>query len=315
MGAFDCYYYLGFATPVSQAQPAVTTPPPAIATRPPPVAPVVVKPWTNSLGMKFVPAGTANVLFCTMDVRVRDFQAYVDDNHPQQLEGIFVTKGVTDENGHHALSWELEPDASWENPGFDSDQIDIDPVVGVNWNDAKAFCQWLTKKEHAAGKLPANKFYRLPTDAEWSVAVGTGKYPWGDSWPPPKDAGNYADQAFASSLPGTGWSSIMLPENDGQAQTSPGGTFRANAYGLYDMGGNVWQWCEDWYQASMNSDEVRKKFPILAKDGGGKAYKVLRGASWDDNDPEYILSSCRSYDFPTIRYADRGFRVVVAPLP
>ena len=111
--------------------------------------------------------------------------------------------------------WSLDRDGekqrghSWEDPGFD--QTDDHPAVGVSWYDAKAFCEWLTLRERAAGRLPSDREYRLPTDHEWSVAVGleedpakspgekdgeiTDAYPWGkwpDGQPPPQGAGNYA---------------------------------------------------------------------------------------------------------------------------
>jgi len=275
------------------------------------LASVAGQPWTNSLGVKFVPAGTNGVLFSIWDVRVKDFQAYAQATGYQQTGGIVVMKVKPAANGSQSPAWELDPNANWEHPGFE--QGPTHPVVGVSWDEAKAFCQWLTNKERKEGTLGPNQVYRLPTDAEWSKAVGDSKYPWGDVWPPPEGVGNYADEAFTSSLPGTGWSHV--PGNDGYPRTSPVGSFRANAYGLYDMGGNVWQWCEDWYQASMNSDEFRKKYPTLNDDGGGSKYRVLRGASWRDNVPDRLLSSYRYDNDPGRRIDRNGFRVVVAVSP
>ena len=112
------------------------------------------------------------------------------------------------------------------------------------------------------GKIQASQKYRLPTDAEWSIAVGLpeekgenleeknegikGVYPWGNIWPPPKRAGNYQKN---------------LNVDDFQF-TSPVGSFAANEHGLYDLGGNVWEWCEE--EFSLNE--------II--------FHVARGASW-----------------------------------
>jgi len=278
------------------------------ASTPPPVA---GQPWTNSLGVKFVPAGTDGVLFSVWDVRVKDFQAYAQATGYQQTGGIYVLKVKPNDNGIYTLTGEIDPHANWEHPGFKQDPTH--PVVGVSWNDATAFCQWLTGKERKEGLLGPDQAYRLPTDAEWSKAAGAGKYPWGDVWPPPAGTGNYADEAFASSLPGKGWH--YVPGNDGYPLTSPVGSFRANAYGLYDMGGNVWQWCDDWYRASMNSDELGKRHRSLTNDGGGSKYKVLRGASWDSDVSDYLLTSFHFYDDPANRDIYNGFRLVLVVSP
>jgi formylglycine-generating enzyme required for sulfatase activity len=227
--------------------------------------PVAGQPWTNSLGVKFVPAGTDGVLFSVWDVRVQDYQTFVTAT------------------GH-----------DWSKPSFS--QTDNDPAVNVSWDDAYAFCDWLTKKEQAEGSLASNQKYRLPTDAEWSKAVGlnesadgtparksmkiTGVYPWGTQWPPPSGAGNYPETLT----------------HDGYANTSPVGSFTANSYGLYDMGGNVWQWCEDKYNNEHD-------------------WRVLRGASWFVGGPQRLLSSCRNGVGPGDRFDDGGFRVVVVVSP
>lgn len=119
-----------------------------------------VQPWQNSLGMKFVPVSGTQVLFSIWDTRLGDFRAFVD------TAGYDATEGM----------WSLGKDgwkqlgATWAEPGFSQDPTD--PVVGVSWDDAKAFCAWLTKRERLTGALPEGVLYRLPTDQEWSVAVG-----------------------------------------------------------------------------------------------------------------------------------------------
>jgi len=99
---------------------------------------------------------------------------------------------------------------------------------------------------------------------------------WGTQWPPPRGAGNYD-------------SSLNV---DSYEHTSPVGSFGANRYGLYDMGGNVWQWCEDFY-------------------AGQSGDRVLRGGSWGDYESGRLLSSCRLVNAPGLRSSSRGFRVVL----
>jgi formylglycine-generating enzyme required for sulfatase activity/serine/threonine protein kinase len=217
-------------------------------------------PFENSLGMKFVPVPGTDVLFSILDTQVKDYAAFVS-----------------------AAGYDAG--ASWKAPGFA--QTPNDPVVYVSWNDAKEFCEWLSKKEGMK--------YRLPTDAEWSVAAGSGKYPWGNEWPPPKGAGNY-DPSL---------------EVDSYIKTSPCGNLKPNRHGLYDMGGNVWQWCEDWYRASMNDSALLEKHPELKDDGGGQSFRVLRGASWHSALLGNLLSSTRNNDSPNLRDNTSGFRCVL----
>jgi formylglycine-generating enzyme required for sulfatase activity len=197
---------------------------------------------------------------------------------------------------------------SWKNPGFA--QGPSHPVVGISWNDAKAFCQWLTQTERDRGLIASNEYYRLPTDWEWGMAVGlrqrkegapsekNGKisslYPWGTQWPPPKGAGNYAGTEVLRTPWPASWG-LITNFNDGYPRTSPVGTFAANRFGLYDMGGNAWQWCEDFYN-------------------GVRGPRVLRGASWSDRENE-AFTSCRRFDRPESRVCNYGFRVVLAKSP
>ena len=242
----------------------------------PPAVPVAGQPWENSLGVKFVPAGTDGVLFAIWDVRVKDFQAFVDATGYDATSGV----GSLSSNG-----WRKEG-YTWKTPGFT--QTEDHPVVGVSANDAAVFCHWLTKKEKADGKLAPNQEYRLPTNAEWDKAVGSTLYPWGDAWPPPAGAGNFAgSEALHGSWPSG--MPILKDYDDGYPRTSPVGSFKANAYGLYDMGGNVGQVC-------MDDDEC-----------------TGRGSSWADSESSALASSRKSrpYGGADNRGTDFGFRVVL----
>jgi formylglycine-generating enzyme required for sulfatase activity len=234
--------------------------------------------WRNSLGMKFSLIPDANVLFGVWDVRVKDYAVFAKETKQE-----------------------------WPKPSFV--QTDEDPAVNVSWYDAMAFSDWLTKREHAAGTLSLDKMYRLPMDAEWTAGAGNGKYPWGDTWPPPPGAANYHKNLT----------------HDKYWNTSPVGSFRANEYGLYDMAGNVYQWCMDWYKPSMNSDESRQKNPFLNADFGAKPGKVLRGSAWDrgwnwgtsfwKDDRFDFNTASRFFWEPTHRSDCFGIRLVVASSP
>ncbi len=248
------------------------------------------QPWQNSLGMKFVPVAGTQVLFGIWDTRVEDFRAFVDSTDYDATGGMWSF-------GKH--SWQ-QRGATWKEPGFK--QGSTDPVVGVSWVDAKAFCEWLTKRDRGSGALPEGMHYRLPTDEEWSIAVGLDTepgntpqellYPWGKEWPPPPGAGNYAgEETRIGNIPNE-WG-VIKGYNDGYPRTSPVGSFAANKNGLYDMGGNVWQWCEDWYNYSENK------------------HRVLSGASWYSFQADSLRALWR-YFTPDLRGIDAGFRCVVA---
>jgi formylglycine-generating enzyme required for sulfatase activity len=258
-------------------------------------------PWVNSLGMKFVPVAGTQVLFSVWDTRVLDFETFVKSTDYDAAGGMYsLGKDGWKQRG-----------ATWKEPGFS--QGANHPVVGVSWNDAKEFCKWLTKRERSAGDLSQDREYRLPKDEEWSAAVGlkneagstpeekSGKialYPWDipqkrdKSWPTPSGAGNYCgEESRIGNEPKD--RSVIEGYNDGYPRTSPVGSFEANFSGLHDMGGNVWQWCEDWYNAQAQ-------------------YRVLRGASWNSYYPDFLLASYRFNFVPDSRFGTFGFRCVVA---
>jgi serine/threonine protein kinase/formylglycine-generating enzyme required for sulfatase activity len=269
------------------------------------------RPYVNSLGQEFVPAGTRGVLFCKTHVRVSDYREFVNATNRDMSGGIMALKWKKTGNGHYATLWELDAAASWNNPGFQQDGTH--PVAGVSLEDARAFCAWLTEKERRSGSLPAGAVYRLPTDDEWTMAAGPARYPWGENWPPRGRVGNYADASFAAGLPGKNWPVVPGLE-DGWAGTSPVGTYIANPYGLFDMGGNLWQWCDTQYKPSMNSPAALKALPILKTGSAndGTPFWVSRGGSWYNFIQATFQSSYRNIGVPNFRCGEYGFRCVMA---
>jgi formylglycine-generating enzyme required for sulfatase activity len=258
------------------------------------VLPAEGQPWQNSLGMKFVPAGTKGILVDVWDTRLKDFDSFVRATRYDATR-LMNSDGIVKDGD------------SWALPGFD--QTPDCPVSTVSWDDARAFCLWLTEKERWERVISRDQYYRLPTDAEWTAAAGDGlRYPWGEQDSPPPGAGNYAfkdDGFFESTLDGA----------DGYKNTSPVGSFSSNAYGLYDMGGNLWEWCEDWYRKEMNDIDARTVFPILQRDGGGHAFHVLRGASWRSCKLMRLRTSAREFLPAPTRLNYDGFRCVLVISP
>jgi formylglycine-generating enzyme required for sulfatase activity len=185
---------------------------------------------------------------------------------------------------------------SWLNPGFA--QTENDPVVCVSWDDAKAYTQWLARK--------TGKAFRLLSEAEWEYAARAGSRssrPWGDD---PRLACRYANVADTTAKNGVpGFSGLAMHEcDDGHAYTAPVGSYQPNAFGLYDMIGNVWEWTEDCW----NETYAGAPGDGSARTAGDCDRRVLRGGSWDVN-PEVARSAYRGGDAIGLRDVDFGFRV------
>jgi len=190
---------------------------------------------------------------------------------------------------YEGSGWVKKQGANWRAPGFL--QTDMHPVVCVSWDDAVAFCTWLSQQE--------GKTVRLPTEAEWEFAARSRgqqrKYPWGDDF-----AGRQLN--FADNNTDFSWSAKDV--DDGFARTAPVASFTANDLGLFDMAGNVWEWCRDWYADKYESGAQTN--PTGPRSGD---FRVLRGGSWN-NKARDCRTVNRDRNAPGGADNNNGFRVV-----
>jgi len=174
-----------------------------------------------------------------------------------------------------------------QNHGGGTPDSDDYPVLGVNWDGATAYCRWLSAK--------TGKTYRLPTEAEWEKAARGGvdgqRYPWGD------------DEPDASRC-----HFLVDPPAKRQRGTRPTGTFPPNAYGLYDVSGNVWEWVADWYVSDYyGASEVRDP---RGPDSG--ATRIVRGGAWVTEDRRMLRCAWRHIVPPDTYSYSLGFRIACA---
>lgn len=186
--------------------------------------------------------------------------------------------------------WVVVPDASWQHPlGNGSAALADHPVVHVSWNDALAYCVW-------AGRA-------LPTEAQWEYAARGGleaaRYPWGDELEP---EGKHMCNIFQGVFPEENTAA------DGYASTAPVRSYEPNGYGLWQMAGNVWEWCADWflpryYKRSALEDPTGPPF------GEGR---VIRGGSFlcHDSYCHRYRVAARSMNSPDSSSSHCGFRTV-----
>ncbi len=273
---------------------------------------------TNALGMKFVLIPPGEFLMGTPadrfgsaqekpQHRVRITRPYYLDTHEvtrgefSQFVAATGYKTEAERDGGRAATFNAKGDlhedqnAGWKNPGFE--QTDAHPVVIVSWNDATAFCRWLSEKEGAT--------YRLPTEAEWEYACRAGTttaYTTGSHVSDVFKAGNGLGQEFRDHFHQK--SDDQRP-NDGFVFTAPVGSFPPNSFGLFDMHGNAWEWCQDWFGGSYS--------PETAVDPTGPetgTKRVARGGGFDCG--LSARSATRDSNVPTMRAANLGFRVARA---
>ncbi len=194
--------------------------------------------------------------------------------------------------------------------------LEEQPVVQVSWEQAALFCNWLSEKEklptvysEQEGKLISGETlstgYRLPTEAEWEYCARFAQnraslmYPWGDTFPPKSRSLNIADISAKDLL------SVYLEKyDDGYPVAAPTAAFEPNALGLYDLGGNVAEWCHDYYSIYPYSPIAIHHDPSGPQQG---KHHVVRGSSWKDASISVLRSSYRGYS--NDKRIDLGFRI------
>jgi formylglycine-generating enzyme required for sulfatase activity len=249
---------------------------------------------TNTLGMKLVriEPGTFRMGSPESDKKAFDYekaQHEVEITRPFYMAVYPVTVGqfrqFVQEKGYTTEAEKAGDKLTWKEPGWE--QTDRHPVVEVSWNDAVVFCKWLSEKE--------GKTYELPTEAEWEYACRAGtttRYFFGD------DASRLGEYAW------------YTDNSDGRAHEV--GTKQSNDWGLYDMHGNVWQWCAD---GPREYPEEAGKSPLKNPKGPlDRASRALRGGSW--HDLRHVCgAACRFGGEPDLHTLDGGLRVVLRPPP
>lgn len=235
----------------------------------------LAKPFTNSVGMQFalIPAGTF-----TMGSPGTE-KGRGDDEIPRKItfaKGLYV--------GVHTVTQEQWQSIMGNNPSHFKGEKNL-PVEHVSWSDCREFCKKLRGKD--------NKPYRLPTEAEWEYACRAGTttpYHFGATLA--SEQANYNGTfVYGNGKPGVN-----------RAKTTPVGSFPANAWGLHDTHGNVWQWCSDWHGGYARNDQIDPQGPKTGTN------RVQRGGSWGSH-PIFCRAANRNFSDPDQRTEFVGFRV------
>jgi formylglycine-generating enzyme required for sulfatase activity len=295
------------ADPVEESPPARPPEPPQELPQTPPAdvpREAVPKEIVNSVGMKLLPIPAGRFTMGSPGDEEGRYdnegpQHEVEITRPFYLGRYEVTRGqfrrFVEDTGYSTdaerdgegggydaekrVFFDPKAGYSWRDPGFA--QTDEHPVVNVSWNDAQAFCEWLSRKE--------GKTYRLPTEAEWEYGCRANtrtRFHSGDEAGGLRRVANIADLSLQAQWDYQGVQNRhfqrLLSEwfeavtwDDGYPFTAPVGRFQPNGFGLYDMHGNVWEWCADWYDKDYYNDSP-------ARDPRGPSagsYRVARGGS------------------------------------
>jgi len=209
------------------------------------------------------------------------FAAFVKDTGHPMSDGCWV----------YDKGWKEDSSKSWQSPGFS--QSKQDPVVCVNWKDATAFAKWLSRK--------TGKTFRLPSESEWEYAARAGTTT-------DFSTGNCISTNQANYDGNYDWNNCGAKTGVYWAKTLPVKSLSPNAFGLYDMHGNVWEWVQDCWIDHYNNGPYNNQ----ARESGDCERRVLRGGAWFFK-PSLLRSALRNRYITSNRLNGYGFRLVQAP--
>ncbi|NTV66381.1 MAG: SUMF1/EgtB/PvdO family nonheme iron enzyme [Chlorobaculum sp.] len=236
----------------------------------------------------------SDFMMCKYAVTVADFKRFADESgyktEAEKENWSFVwvgnewskRKGI---NWRHDASGNVKPESEWNHP-----------VLHVSWNDAVACCQWLTEKR-------GDGTYRLPTEAEWEYACRSGATtPFSTGENLTTEEANYdGNYPYGN-----------YPKGIYRKKTVTVDSLQPNGYGLYNMHGNVWEWCSDWYGSEYYKECLKRGFVENPRGPQIGSTRVLRGGGWS-SDARRCRSACRNGDDPGRRVNDVGFRLAFVP--
>ena len=255
------------------------------------------------------------------EVTVAQFRQFVEStNYVTDAEKNGGGTGFFPDEKNYVDRFKKSKKVTWKSPGFE--QLDSHPVVAVSWKDAVAYCEWLSKV--------SGKTCRLPTEAEWEYACRAGTdtwYSWGNYPDPAYTHANVADGSLEAKYPKTTsfQRAVKLgaDEGDGAVFTAKAGSYKPNPWGLHDMHGNVWEWCQDRWKADAYKlahkglTRSQWKDALMTDPAWMEAtpqheygdWRVMRGGGWT-NAPASCRSSIRTYAEAGDAVVYTGFRVL-----
>jgi formylglycine-generating enzyme required for sulfatase activity len=263
--------------------------------------------WTNSFDMVLLPIpGNPRALMARTETSLGQFRRYAMQAGIGDWPIESVGANGSEQQGH-----------TWQSPGRNAE--DSHPVVGVSWMDARAFCRWLTEHEQAYEGLAGTQRYELPSTEQWSQVAGTNRYPWGATFPPAQNQGNYAGREVRETdVARTDWPPEWAPAVLEQYQDphsvgrSHVGSYEANVTAFADLGGNAAEWCSTPYDPSLNRlDQWTLKPSRLKQPNALGDLRVVRGASWADSHPDLLRTDAHWAEPASTRNDRIGFRVVL----